>query len=173
MVSHTTRRITEEHWKQVLNTETGYEVLDCSDDFKGYSGGRLCVQTLVYPRRKTRQNILPSKRYIDIIREGALEWNLSAAWQDSLRLQPSYTPELDPRQVAGALVSTGSMLTLLGPIGLAVAANSLAKPLVESDSTQDEQEPQAQVLDSFQDVTWKLHDEVWSKLFGDGGTNEI
>ena len=41
--------------------------------------------TLVYPDIASGGELLPSARYIDLLREGAAEWNLDEGWQRYLR----------------------------------------------------------------------------------------
>ena len=65
------------------------------------AGATIEATTLVYPDIASGGELLPSARYIDLLREGAAEWNLDEGWQRYLRDRVrSLDPAGDPMRTA-------------------------------------------------------------------------
>ena len=122
--------VTEEEWRVILRTESGYarEEVTLREFLPGVDAPARLIEatTLVYPDIASGGELLPSARYIDLLREGAAEWNLDEGWQRYLRDRVrSYDPAGDPMRTAGAAVAAASLAPLAvasAPLGIAAAA---------------------------------------------------
>ena len=139
--------LTEEDWERVRATETGYEVVEVE-----VAGSSQTATTLVYPRARCRPGLLPSRRYLSLIREGAAYHSIDLEWRAYLASLDYYDPSLDEGRALGAALS------LVG--GLA------ASPLVVG--TLVSQGADA-ALAASAELTWGLHDSVIRGLVGTGG----
>ena len=73
-----------EEFAYILRTETSYledevTLTRCAD------GVPVMATTLVYPDVDVGAELLPSARYLGLLREGAEEWNLDAGWRRYLQ----------------------------------------------------------------------------------------
>ena len=61
-----------------------------------------------------QEDLLPSERYLGLLRDGAFEWNLDREWQDHLRntLQ-AYDGASSPEKSLGGMVAAASMGPLM------------------------------------------------------------
>jgi len=177
--------ITDEEWRFVLRSESGYDVeavtlRRCSD------GAPIEATTLVYPETDLGlPSLLPSARYLGLLTEGAEEWNLDAGWRRYLRERVrAYAPE--GKELAGAIAAAS-----LAPIGLATAPLGLAMaarramggedsggPMGASEDggeSEVERAANAAIVDgfrAFQGFTWGVHNALWEPVFGSGANND-
>jgi len=105
-------------------------------------------------------------RYVDLIREGALEWNLDADWQRRLAAEDFFEPFSTAEQRMGALVTLGAVLPVTVTAGLSQAM-TMGGDAAEGVSVQQRGE---RVFDAMTDFTWGLHDGLWRSVLGDGGS---
>lgn len=105
-------------------------------------------------------------RYVELIREGALEWNLDASWQRRLAEEPFFEPFSTAEQRVGALVTLGAVLPVTVTAGVSQAM-TMGGDAVEPVSMQQRGE---RVFDAMTDFTWGLHDGLWRSVLGDGGS---
>jgi hypothetical protein len=92
-------------------------------------------------------------RYLELIREGALEWNLDVEWRKRLDTVEAFAPFQTTQQRVGALVTLGAVL----PVTLTAAVSPAGGETGE------------RVFEAITDFTWGLHDGLWQELLGDGG----
>eukprot|EP00238_Polyblepharides_amylifera_P005052 CAMPEP_0196593036 /NCGR_PEP_ID=MMETSP1081-20130531/74446_1 /TAXON_ID=36882 /ORGANISM="Pyramimonas amylifera, Strain CCMP720" /LENGTH=259 /DNA_ID=CAMNT_0041916887 /DNA_START=36 /DNA_END=812 /DNA_ORIENTATION=+ len=143
--------ITDDQWQRILVTETGYDVEDVTCAL--YGGDSVEAKTLVFPTKHLREGLRPSQRYIDLITEGAREWNLANEWQEYLRgLQP-YQAFADVNSQVGAALALGSVM----PLSIsAFLATSLAQQKFPTDLNDI-----LEVSGKSREYIWNLHDLVW------------
>jgi hypothetical protein len=104
--------------------------------------------------------------YVDLIREGALEWNLDASWQRRLAEEHFFEPFSTAEQRMGALVTLGAVLPVTLTAGVAQAM-TMGGDAAERISVQRRGE---RVFDAMTDFSWGLHDGLWQSVLGDGGS---
>ena len=81
--------VSDADWARILRTETGYAVEDVTL-VRSSDGASIEAATLAYPSLDlgaagTMPELLPSARYLGIIRAGAEEWSLDEGWRAWLR----------------------------------------------------------------------------------------
>ena len=176
--------VTEEEWRVILRTESGYarEEVTLREFLPGVDAPARLIEatTLVYPDIASGGELLPSARYIDLLREGAAEWNLDEGWQRYLRDRVrSYDPAGDPMRTAGAAVAAASLAPLAvasAPLGIAAAARGALERVggAQDPVAAVEAAAEAAVGDGFRafaEVTWGVHDTFWAPVFGSGANN--
>jgi hypothetical protein len=84
----------------------------------------------VYPDVDVGAALLPSARYLGLLRDGAAEWNLAPGWRRYLNTAVSPYAASTPGQMIGGAVAAASLaplVVLAAPLGLAVAAENLSR----------------------------------------------
>ena len=119
--------VTDEEWKYILRTETSYltrevTLMRCVDD------APIAATTLVYPDVDVGAELLPSARYLGLLREGAEEWNLDVGWRRYLNeVVAPYDASDQARMMGGAVAaaSLAPLAALTAPLGIAVAVENM------------------------------------------------
>jgi hypothetical protein len=86
--------ITKEEFRYLLQTEGSYDVVDV--EVFTYDGVVVKAKTLTHRDVARRKDLEPSKRYRDLIVEGAKERGLEKAWIERLEKMPYFDPEKRP-----------------------------------------------------------------------------
>ena len=156
-------RVSREEWEYLVTTEGSYDVVDVT--CKTYAGDELACKTLTHRTLANFGEQLPSKRYVQLLRDGARHYALAPEWIETLDALESYDPvELDIAARAALALSIAPTLFAAAPAALGAAAKRLA---ASGDG-------RAAVVDAFvetQDVAWGVHNAVFAPLFGSGGQN--
>jgi hypothetical protein len=136
--------------------------------------------------------LLPSARYLGLIREGADEWKLDKNWREYLRVAvQAYDPEISVTRTMGAAVAAASFAPIAfvaAPKSAAAAARGAFEKLLETSSDENAALSAANGDDSvaeqvaeaafaagfraFAETTWGVHNAFWAPAFGSGANNE-
>ena len=155
--------VTDEQWRTILRTETSYVREDVTLErfFPASSGSvdgdapgrrsegdtndppapqRIFAMTLVFADADVGGvALLPSARYLGLLREGADEWDLDLGWREYLRTAvQAYDPEISVTRTIGAAVATASfapLAALAAPASAAAAARGAFEKLLETSGT--------------------------------------
>lgn len=155
--------VTDEQWRTILRTETSYVRQDVTlERFVPASSGlvdgdapgrqleretngpappqQIFATTLVFADADVGGvALLPSARYLDLLREGADEWGLDLDWREYLRTAvQAYDPEISVTRTIGAAVATASfapLAALAAPASAAAAAQGAFDKLLETSGT--------------------------------------
>ena len=180
--------VTETQWKAILRSETSYVCEDVVGEvYTSYQSEKTMIEatTLTFPDVDVGSvTLLPSRRYLDLLKEGASEWTLDAGWVNYLtRKVQAYDSNLTPGKAAGAAVAAMSFAPLVLSAAPFVAAAAAAKAFektansFDTNSTENisEEIVEAAVAEGFRTlgtVTWRVHNVLWAPLFGSGGNND-
>ena len=201
--------VTDEQWRTILRTETSYvredvtlerffpatarEILDPSGKTHPRAPQKIFATTLVFPDLDVGGTaLLPSARYLGLIREGADEWKLDPSWREYLRVAvQAYDPEISVTRSLGAAVAAASfapIAALAAPASAAAAARGAFEKLLETSSDENAGRSAANGDDSvaeqvaeaafaagfraFAETTWGVHNAFWAPAFGSGANNE-
>ena len=181
--------VTEDEWAYIMRTETSYLAREvtltrCAD------GAAVAATTLVYPDVDVGSELLPSERYLGLLREGAVEWNLDEGWRryQNETLAP-YDPSAGSRAMGGAVAAASfvPLATLAVPLGVAVAAQNAgfggegrAAENGAGDGAGDgrpslerlAEEAATQGFKALAGFTWGVHNALWAPVFGSGANND-
>lgn len=204
--------VTDEQWRTILRTETSYVREDVTLELffpataegeirAGPSGKthpegapqKIFATTLVFADADVGGvALLPSARYLGLIREGADEWKLDKNWREYLRVAvQAYDPEISVTRSLGAAVAAASfapIAALAAPASAAAAAQGAFEKLLETSSDENAARSAANGDDSvaeqvaeaafaagfraFAETTWGVHNAFWAPAFGSGANNE-
>ena len=204
--------VTDEQWRTILRTETSYVREDVTlerffpataegEIRAGPSGKthpegapqKIFATTLVFADADVGGvALLPSARYLGLIREGADEWKLDKNWREYLRVAvQAYDPEISVTRSLGAAVAAASFAPIAlvaAPKSAAAAARGAFEKLLETSSDENAARSAANGDDSvaeqvaeaafaagfraFAETTWGVHNAFWAPAFGSGANNE-
>ena len=204
--------VTDEQWRTILRTETSYVREDVTlerffpataegEIRAGPSGKthpegapqKIFATTLVFADADVGGvALLPSARYLGLIREGADEWKLDKNWREYLRVAvQAYDPEISVTRTMGAAVAAASFAPIAfvaAPKSAAAAARGAFEKLLETSSDENAARSAANGDDSvaeqvaeaafaagfraFAETTWGVHNAFWAPAFGSGANNE-
>ena len=204
--------VTDEQWRTILRTETSYVREDVTLErfFSATAEGeiragpsgkthpegapqKIFATTLVFADADVGGvALLPSARYLGLIREGADEWKLDKNWREYLRVAvQAYDPEISVTRSLGAAVAAASfapIAALAAPASAAAAAQGAFEKLLETSSDENAARSAANGDDSvaeqvaeaafaagfraFAETTWGVHNAFWAPAFGSGANNE-
>ena len=163
--------ITKEEFRYLLQTEGSYDVVDV--DVIAYDGVVVKAKTLTHRDVATRKDLQPSKRYRDLILEGAKERGLEKVWIEKLEKMPYFDPEKRPLNAFEMSVLAAAL-----PVVFARAAPEIWN-IVFSDSEQSENtiSNERKLIESFlatQKALYDVHDSLEgivgkSGVLGDNG----
>jgi len=156
--------VTTQQWEMIKFTETGYDIAEV--DCRSYTGETFKAHTLTFPKAQLRKGLSPSQRYIELIREGAFEWNLAPHWQRKLALESAYVALQGSSQQVGAAVSVGSVL----PLAFAIVLGRAASQVLGFREETNQKEQVSLLTADLTKRTWDLHDIVFKSILGDGGS---
>jgi hypothetical protein len=194
--------VSDADWARILRTETGYAVEDVTL-VRSSDGASIEAATLAYPSLDlgaagTMPELLPSARYLGIIRAGAEEWSLDEGWRAWLRERvrayddPANGPP-PPQRAVGAVVASASLAplaALAAPLGLGLglaagAARALDAAAAESGASGGDpvkaavdaaneaaDEAAAEGFRAFATAAWAAHATFWAPAFGSGANDE-
>ena len=200
--------MTDTEWQYLLRTETSYVCEDVllemyveggrgeshgmSDGIMGDEGqtSKKSIQatTLVFPDMDVGGvGLLPSQRYLDLLREGASEWNLDGGWRDYLENKvKAYDPDASVGKRAGgvaAALSFAPLVAAAAPLVAGASLTSVFEAMNKGNSTGSSDpaniKPEeivetavAEGFRTFSKVTWGVHNLLWAPVFGSGANNE-
>ena len=204
--------VTDEQWRTILRTETSYVREDVTLErffpataeeeiragpsgktHPGHAPQKIFATTLVFADADVGGvALLPSARYLGLIREGADEWKLAKSWREYLRVAvQAYDPEISVTRSLGAAVAAASfapIAALAAPASAAAAARGAFEKLLETSSDENAGRSAANGDDSvaeqvaeaafaagfraFAETTWGVHNAFWAPAFGSGANNE-
>jgi len=149
--------ITKEEFRYLLQTEGSYDVVDV--DVIAYDGVVVKAKTLTHRDVATRKDLQPSKRYRDLIVEGAKERGLEKVWIEKLEKMPYFDPEKRPLNAFEMSVLAAAL-----PVVFARAAPEIWN-IVFSDSEQSENtiSNERKLIESFlatQKALYDVHDSL-------------
>jgi hypothetical protein len=149
--------ITKEEFRYLLQTEGSYDVVDV--DVIAYDGVVVKAKTLTHRDVATRKDLQPSKRYRDLIVEGAKERGLEKVWIEKLEKMPYFDPEKRPLNAFEMSVLAAAL-----PVVFARAAPEIWN-VVFSDSGQNENTStnERKLIESFlatQKALYDVHDSL-------------
>jgi len=149
--------ITKEEFRYLLQTEGSYDVVDI--DVIAYDGVVVKAKTLTHRDVATRKDLQPSKRYRDLIVEGAKERGLEKVWIEKLEKMPYFDPEKRPLNAFEMSVLAAAL-----PVVFARAAPEIWN-VVFSDSGQNENTStnERKLIESFlatQKALYDVHDSL-------------
>jgi len=163
--------ITKEEFRYLLQTEGSYDVVNV--EFIAYDGVVVKAKTLTHRDVATRKDLQPSKRYRDLILEGAKERGLEKVWIEKLEKMPYFDPEKRPLNAFEMSVLAAAL-----PVVFARAAPEIWN-IVFSDSEQSENtiSNERKLIESFlatQKALYDVHDSLEgivgkSGVLGDNG----
>jgi len=155
--------ITSDEWEYLLSTEGSYDVVDVT--CVAYDGREITGRTLTHVELSNFGTQLPSKRYLQLLRDGAQHWNLNEEWRAHLDGLEAYEPvELDIVGRAALALSVGPTLVA----SIAPAAAAAGKTLSSGGDTK--QAVIAAFLET-QNVVWASR--THSSLLGSGQEGKI
>ena len=135
--------VSDADWARILRTETGYAVEDVTL-VRSSDGASIEAATLAYPSLDlgaagTMPELLPSARYLGIIRAGAEEWSLDEGWRAWLRervraYDDSANGPPPPQRAVGAVVASASLAPLCRARRAARAGLGLAAGAARGDA---------------------------------------
>lgn len=156
--------IRREEWDYLLQTEGSYDVIDVT--CTTYDGREVSGRTLTHVELANFGTQLPSKRYLELIREGAKHWDLDPSWRAHLDGLEAYEPlELDALGRAALALSIGPTLVA----SIAPAAVAAASKLSSGGAPRDA------VIAAFletQNVAWGIQNTFIAPFIGSGGKND-
>ena len=140
--------VTDEQWRTILRTETSYVREDVTlerflpastrvdGDAPPATPQKIFATTLVFADADVGGvALLPSARYLGLLREGADEWGLDPSWRDYLRVAvQAYDPGISATRTLGAAVAAASFAPLAAvaaPASAAAAARGAFETLLE------------------------------------------
>ena len=149
--------ITKEEFRYLLQTEGSYDVVNV--EFIAYDGVVVKAKTLTHRDVATRKDLQPSKRYRDLIVEGAKERGLDKVWIEKLEKMPYFDPEKRPLNAFEMSVLAAAL-----PVVFARAAPEIWN-IVFSDSEQSENtiSNERKLIESFlatQKALYDVHDSL-------------
>lgn len=149
--------ITKEEFRYLLQTEGSYDVVEV--DVIAYDGVVVKAKTLTHRDVATRKDLQPSKRYRDLIVEGAKERGLDKVWIEKLEKMPYFDPEKRPLNAFEMSVLAAAL-----PVVFARAAPEIWN-IVFSDSEQSENtiSNERKLIESFlatQKALYDVHDSL-------------
>lgn len=160
--------VTKDDFVQIQRTEGGgghegmgyiVEVLKCHM----YSGEIVEAVTLVYDAKLERENIHPSKRYSDLLIDGAKHHGVDEKYIRWLENQPYYSPTTD----IGRRVGRKLFIFSLTPVYLMVRATLTLNDQLRNGA------PRFFFIGLNYSIafSWKMHDYIFAKIFGSGARN--
>ena len=206
--------VTDEQWRTILRTETSYVREDVTlerflpastrvdGDAPPATPQKIFATTLVFADADVGGvALLPSARYLGLLREGADEWGLDPSWREYLRAAvQAYDPGISATRTLGAAVAAASFAPLAAvaaPASAAAAARGAFETLLEpSGGTSggapgrsgtpdggdggDDPELVERVAEAafaagfraFAETTWGVHNAFWAPAFGSGANND-
>jgi hypothetical protein len=193
--------VTDEQWRYLLRTETSYVCEDVTcvrfvhdddddddDDDNDDDASRatekkkirIAATTLVFPDVDVGGvQLLPSARYLNVLREGAMEWNLDQTWRRYLaKALKSYDPEISASRTLGAAVAAVSLAPIAAfsaPVSAAVAAKSAFDKMNGEETATADDVVEAALgggFRAFSQVAWGVHNALWAPVFGSGANND-
>lgn len=151
--------ISLDEWQRLVRSEGSYDVVDV--DCEAYDGSKVACKTLTHRDLKNFGERAPSKRYANLLREGARHHKLNEAWVEYLDAIETFEPvELNLAQQAALMMSVGPTLLAAAP----VAAMAAGKQVANGDGRQA-------IIDAFvetQDVVWGVQNAFFASWSGDG-----
>jgi hypothetical protein len=155
--------ISQDEWEYLLRTEGSYDVVDVT--CVTYDGREITGRTLTHVELSNFGTQLPSKRYLQLLRDGAQHWNLNEEWRAHLDGLEAYEPvELDIVGRAALALSVGPTLVA----SIAPAAAAAGKTLSSGGDTK--QAVIAAFLET-QNVVWGIQNTFIAPWLGSGGQN--
>lgn len=203
--------VTDEQWRTILRTETSYVREDVTlerflpastrvdGDAPPATPQKIFATTLVFADADVGGvALLPSARYLGLLREGADEWGLDPSWRDYLRVAvQAYDPGISATRTLGAAVAAASFAPLAAvaaPASAAAAARGAFETLLEpsggtsggvpgrSGTPDGDDDPElvervaeaafAAGFRAFAETTWGVHNAFWAPAFGSGANND-
>lgn len=203
--------VTDEQWRTILRTETSYVREDVTlerflpastrvdGDAPPATPQKIFATTLVFADADVGGvALLPSARYLGLLREGADEWGLDPSWREYLRVAvQAYDPGISATRTLGAAVAAASFAPLAAvaaPASAAAAARGAFETLLEpsggtsggvpgrSGTPDGDDDPElvervaeaafAAGFRAFAETTWGVHNAFWAPAFGSGANND-
>ena len=203
--------VTDEQWRTILRTETSYVREDVTlerflpastrvdGDAPPATPQKIFATTLVFADADVGGvALLPSARYLGLLREGADEWGLDPSWREYLRVAvQAYDPGISATRTLGAAVAAASFAPLAAvaaPASAAAAARGAFETLLEpsggtsggvpgrSGTPDGDDDPElvervaeaafAAGFRAFAETTWGVHNVFWAPAFGSGANND-
>ena len=203
--------VTDEQWRTILRTETSYVREDVTlerflpastrvdGDAPPATPQKIFATTLVFADADVGGvALLPSARYLGLLREGADEWGLDPSWREYLRAAvQAYDPGISATRTLGAAVAAASFAPLAAvaaPASAAAAARGAFETLLEpsggtsggvpgrSGTPDGDDDPElvervaeaafAAGFRAFAETTWGVHNAFWAPAFGSGANND-
>ena len=204
--------VTDEQWRTILRTETSYVREDVTlerflpastrvdGDAPPATPQKIFATTLVFADADVGGvALLPSARYLGLLREGADEWGLDPSWREYLRAAvQAYDPGISATRTLGAAVAAASFAPLAAvaaPASAAAAARGAFETLLEpsggtsglrapgrSGTPDGDDDPElvervaeaafAAGFRAFAETTWGVHNVFWAPAFGSGANND-
>jgi hypothetical protein len=160
--------VTAEDYAHIRRTEgggykdTGYQdtVVECVT----YDGKKIHAKTLVRPESQHHvDHLLPSKRYITLLRDGAKEHGLATEYVEYLNSLNYYIPNETWGKLIGRWVTLAILLPFAFPFLCAMICSMIFKVTA----------PRFVYVYFmyFGKFTWTFHELVLSKIFGSGKCN--
>ena len=133
--------VTDEQWRTILRTETSYVREDVTlerflpastrvdGDAPPATPQKIFATTLVFADADVGGvALLPSARYLGLLREGADEWGLDPSWREYLRVAvQAYDPGISATRTLGAAVAAASFAPLAAVAAPSAAAAARAR----------------------------------------------
>lgn len=203
--------VTDEQWRTILRTETSYVREDVTlerflpastrvdGDAPPATPQKIFATTLVFADADVGGvALLPSARYLGLLREGADEWGLDPSWREYLRAAvQAYDPGISATRTLCAAVAAASFAPLAAvaaPASAAAAARGAFETLLEpsggtsggvpgrSGTPDGDDDPElvervaeaafAAGFRAFAETTWGVHNAFWAPAFGSGANND-
>lgn len=155
--------ITKDEFRYLLQTEGSYDVVDV--DVFVYGDNRdieevVKAKTLTHRDVAARRDLQPSKRYRDLIVEGAKERGLEKSWVEFLEKMPYFDPNEKPLNAFEMSVLAAAM-----PVVLARAAPKIFDVVFSNsgDGNDEKTSNERKLIESFlatQEALYDVHDSV-------------
>ena len=156
--------ITKDEFRYLLQTEGSYDVVDV-DVFvygdKDIEGVLMKAKTLTHRDVAARRDLQPSKRYRDLIVEGAKERGLEKSWIEFLEKMPYFDPNEKPLNAFEMSVLAAAM-----PVVLARAGPKIFDVVFSNspgDGNDEKTSNERKLIESFlatQEALYDVHDSV-------------
>ena len=155
--------ITKDEFRYLLQTEGSYDVVDVDVFVYGerdIEGVLMKAKTLTHRDVAARRDLQPSKRYRDLIVEGAKERGLEKSWIEFLEKMPYFDPNEKPLNAFEMSVLAAAM-----PVVLARAAPKIFDVVFSNsgDGNDEKTSNERKLIQSFlatQEALYDVHDSV-------------
>ncbi|KAI8811777.1 hypothetical protein BJ742DRAFT_795458 [Cladochytrium replicatum] len=168
VLSGVAHHITEEDWQQIVRTEGGFGQDDVEFGYRSIevtcvksSGETITARTLISRDASTSRCMQPTRRYLDLLIDGAKEHKLPESYIEYLQKLEAYLPPKTLKTRLARWIFVGPMLPLMIPVALIamIWIGLLKKPPPKI---------LVHVFSMLNNLARSWHDRVVSRVFGSG-----